>query len=80
MLDDLVAFTPVLIVGIVFYYRYKVNLLKFGSDRQQLAELRQTHQQLEARVQNLEGIVCSLEDDLDKRMRQLTAGAASLPK
>ena len=51
----------VAIVAIVSYFRYKTRQLaaKSGGDKKELEKLRDERKQLEARVQNLESIVCS---------------------
>lgn len=69
---------PVMIVGIVHYFRYKREQLHAGrrEDPKQLERERQDREaraQLEARVQNLESIVCSVDLELNARLNRLLA-------
>jgi len=72
--------TPVMIVGIVSYFRYKTNLLKAkqGEDPKQLEKEREERKQLEARVQNLESIVCSVDLELNARMNRMLAAQSAI--
>src|SRR5512142_820942 len=72
--------TPVFIVGIVSYFRYKTNLLKAkqGEDPKQLDKEREERKQLEARVQNLESIVCSVDLELNARMNRMLAAQSAI--
>ncbi len=77
--------TPVVIVGIVSYFRYKTRQLtggRRGDDDKQLEKEREERRQLEARVQNLESIVCSVDLELNARLNRLLAAqsiAGALP-
>jgi len=72
--------TPVMIVGIVSYFRYKTNLLKASKneDPKQLEKEREERKQLEARVQNLESIVCSVDLELNARMNRMLAAQSAV--
>jgi serine/threonine-protein kinase len=67
--------TPVAIVGLVSYFRYKTRLLTASgkADLKELETLREERKQLEARVQNLESIVCSVDLELNARLNRLAA-------
>ncbi len=67
--------TPVAIVGLVSYFRYKTRMLTAGgkTDQKELNVLRDERKQLEARVQNLESIVCSVDLELNARLNRLAA-------
>ncbi len=71
---------PVAIVGIVTYFRYKTNLLraKQNEDPKQLEKEREERKQLEARVQNLESIVCSVDLELNARLNRLLATQSAI--
>ncbi len=71
--------TPVLIVGTVSYFRYKARELaaRAGSGKE-LEGLRVERKQLEARVQNLESIVCSVEFELNSRLNRLAAQQSAI--
>jgi serine/threonine protein kinase len=76
--------TPVAIVGIVSYFRYKTRQLqaKLGGDDKQLEKEREERRQLESRVQNLESIVCSVDLELNARLNRMLAAqsiAGALP-
>jgi len=69
---------PVAIVGIVSYFRYKTRALAARSSpaaERELEGLRQERKQLEARVQNLESIVCSVDLELNARLNRLAESA-----
>jgi serine/threonine-protein kinase len=67
--------TPVAIVGIVSYFRYKTKALAAGlrGDQKMLEKLREERKLLEARVQNLESIVCSVDLELNQRLNRVLA-------
>ncbi|HEX9103725.1 MAG TPA: serine/threonine-protein kinase, partial [Polyangia bacterium] len=71
---------PVFIVGIVSYFRYKTNLLraKQQGDPKQLEKEREERKQLEARIQNLESIVCSVDLELNARMNRMLAAQSAI--
>ena len=71
---------PVFIVGIVSYFRYKTQLLraKQQEDPKQLEKEREERKQLEARVQNLESIVCSVDLELNARMNRMLAAQSAI--
>ncbi len=87
-------FTTVLVVAIVFgstfgfagfasYLRFKKQtLLKGGRDDPKQLEAREKEReerkQLEARVQNLESIVCSVDLELNARLNKLLAAQSSI--
>src|SRR5262249_9865755 len=64
------GFMPTAIVGIVAYFRYKTKQLTAGRGvaEKELEALRAERRQLEARVQNLESIVCSVDLELNARL------------
>jgi serine/threonine-protein kinase len=73
--------TPVAIVGIVSYFRYKTRQLTQGSSPQkqkELEDLQKEKKLLEARVQNLESIVCSVDFELNQRLNRLAAHQSAL--
>jgi eukaryotic-like serine/threonine-protein kinase len=72
--------TPVAIVGLVSYFRYKTRQLTQGSpkDKQQLEALDKEKKLLEARVQNLESIVCSVDFELNQRLNRLAAQQSAI--
>ena len=75
---------PVAIVGITQYFRFKREQLRAGrrEDPKQLEKEREERKQLEARVQNLESIVCSVDLELNARLNRLAAAhsiAGALP-
>ena len=90
-MEGLVALLmPVAIVGIVSYFRFRTKQLAAGhspGSSKELDELRADRKQLEARVQNLESIICSVDFDAIERFakletaakRQLAAPAPSEP-
>jgi len=68
--------TPVAIVGIVSYFRFRTRQLlapKSAGDSKELEAMRAERKQLEARVQNLESIVCSVDFELNARLNRLAA-------
>src|SRR5437867_12382051 len=67
--------TPVAIVGLVSYFRYKTRQLmaKKPEEKKALEDLQKEKKQLEARVQNLESIVCSVDFELNQRLNRLAA-------
>jgi eukaryotic-like serine/threonine-protein kinase len=71
---------PVAIVGIVQYFKYKHAQLKAkgGEDPKQLEKEREERKQLEARVQNLESIVCSVDLELNARLNRLLAAQSAI--
>jgi serine/threonine-protein kinase len=80
-METLIIFgMPVAIVAIVSYFRYKTRQLaaRSGGDQKQIEALRNERKQLEARVQNLESIVCSVDFELNARLNRLAAGASQL--
>jgi serine/threonine-protein kinase len=67
---------PVMIVGLSKYYKHKQLELEArsrGGDPKELESLKAERKQLEARVQNLESIVCSVDLELNQRLNQLAA-------
>jgi serine/threonine-protein kinase len=69
---------PVAIVGIVSYFRYRTRALTARSSpaaERELEALRHERKQLEARVQNLESIVCSVDLELNARLNRLAESA-----
>jgi serine/threonine-protein kinase len=71
---------PVAIVGTVQYFKYKMAQLraKQGEDPKQLEKEREERKQLEARVQNLESIVCSVDLELNARMNRMLAAQSAI--
>jgi serine/threonine-protein kinase len=71
---------PVAIVGIVTYFRYKTKELQARSkaDPKELEALQAERKQLEARVQNLESIVCSVDLELNQRLNRLAAQQSAI--
>jgi serine/threonine-protein kinase len=71
---------PVAIVGIVSYFRFKTRQLTSGKGvaNKELETLRAERKQLEARVQNLESIVCSVDLELNARLNRLAANASAV--
>jgi eukaryotic-like serine/threonine-protein kinase len=71
---------PVAIVGTVQYFKYKMAQLraKQGQDPKQLEKEREERKQLEARVQNLESIVCSVDLELNARMNRMLAAQSAI--
>jgi Protein kinase domain len=69
---------PVAIVGTVSYFRYKTRALLAGGDKKKLAAAEAERKQLEARVQNLESIVCSVEFELNARLNRLAAQQSAI--
>src|SRR5579859_3232853 len=71
--------TPVAIVGMVSYFRYKTRQLAGRpQDKKELDELAREKKLLEARVQNLESIVCSVDFELNQRLNRLAAQQSAL--
>jgi serine/threonine-protein kinase len=73
--------TPVAIVGIVSYFRFKTRQLMQASSPQskkELEDLQKEKKQLEARVQNLESIVCSVDFELNQRLNRLAAQQSAI--
>ena len=58
------------VVAIVSFFRYKTRALAVRSQTsdQELTALRDERKQLEARIQNLESIVCSVDLELNARL------------
>jgi hypothetical protein len=72
---------PVAIVGIVSYFRYKTRQLMASTSPQSKKELEDLHKEkklLEARVQNLESIVCSVDFELNQRLNRLAAQQSAI--
>jgi serine/threonine-protein kinase len=71
---------PVAIVGITQYFKYKMAQLrgKQGEDPKQLEKEREERKQLEARVQNLESIVCSVDLELNARLNRMLAAQSAI--
>ncbi|MDB4965273.1 MAG: serine/threonine protein kinase [Myxococcales bacterium] len=71
---------PVAIVGITQYYKYKMAQLRGRphEDPKQLEKEREERKQLEARVQNLESIVCSVDLELNARMNRMLAAQSGI--
>ena len=71
---------PVAIVGVASYFRYKMAQLrdKQGEDPKQLEKEREERKQLEARVQNLESIVCSVDLELNARINRMLAAQSAI--
>src|SRR5437016_12694602 len=72
--------TPVAIVGLVSYFRYKTRQLMQGSpqSKKELEDLAREKKLLEARVQNLESIVCSVDFELNQRLNRLAAAQSAM--
>jgi hypothetical protein len=64
--------------GFVVYLKHKAKMLKGNDDPKQLAKEREERKQLEARVQNLESIVCSVDLELNARLNKLLAHQSAL--
>ncbi len=71
---------PVMIVGMSLYYSYKRKELGKGdkTDQKELEALKAERKQLEARVQNLETIVCSVDLELNARLNRLAAQQSAI--
>ncbi len=71
---------PVAIVGVTQYFKYKMAQLrgKPQEDPKQLEKEREDRKQLEARVQNLESIVCSVDLELNARMNRMLAAQSAI--
>jgi serine/threonine-protein kinase len=72
---------PVSIVGMSLYFSYKKRALTAGNrteDRRELEAMRKERKQLEARVQNLESIVCSVDFELNQRLNRLAAQQSAI--
>jgi serine/threonine-protein kinase len=72
---------PISIVGLVTYFRFKTKQLTAGQSREdpkQLEKEREERRQLEARVQNLESIVCSVDLELNARLNRVLAAQSSV--
>jgi serine/threonine-protein kinase len=71
---------PVAIVGITQYFKYKMQQLrsKQQQDPKELEKDRDERKQLEARVQNLESIVCSVDLELNARMNRMLAAQSAI--
>jgi hypothetical protein len=71
---------PVAIVGTVQYFKYKMAQLraKQNEDPKQLEKDKEERKQLEARVQNLESIVCSVDLELNARMNRMLAAQSAI--
>jgi serine/threonine-protein kinase len=66
--------------GFAVWMRYKTKQLQSnkGGDPKQLEKEREERKQLEARVQNLESIVCSVDLELNARLNRLLAAQSQL--
>jgi serine/threonine-protein kinase len=68
---------PVMIVFIVTYFRFRTRQLaleeKKGADPKLLEAAEKEKKALEARIQNLESIVCSVDFELNQRMNRVLA-------
>jgi serine/threonine-protein kinase len=66
---------PTMIVAMTLFYSFKKKQLNAAAkgDPKELERLKQERKQLEARVQNLESIVCSVEFELNARLNRLAA-------
>jgi serine/threonine-protein kinase len=76
--------SPVAIIWAVMHFRHRDKLLKLEEARRpwvgQLEAAEREKKQLEARIQNLETIVCSVDFELNQRLNRLAAGVStSLP-
>jgi serine/threonine-protein kinase len=73
---------PVAIVGITQYFKFKRLQLQAAAGnptaQKELEELRNIRKQLEARVQNLESIVCSVDLELNQRLNRLAAQQSAI--
>jgi serine/threonine-protein kinase len=71
---------PVAIVGITQYFKFKRLQLtsRREEDPKQLEKEREERKQLEARVQNLESIVCSVDLELNARLNRLLASQSAV--
>jgi serine/threonine-protein kinase len=72
---------PMTIVGIVSYFRFKTKQLMAGKSNENpklLEKEREERKQLEARVQNLESIVCSVDLELNARLNRLLAAQSAV--
>src|SRR5438270_10172901 len=71
---------PVAIVGTVQYFKYKMAQLRAKQDHdpKQLEKEREERKQLEARIQNLESIVCSVDLELNARMNRMLAAQSAI--
>ena len=80
MVGELGVLMPIAIVGIVTYFRYKTRELqaRMKADPKELEALKAERKQLEARVQNLESIVCSVDLELNQRLNRLAAQQSAL--
>jgi eukaryotic-like serine/threonine-protein kinase len=70
--------SPIFITFIVFYFRLRQRQLELGfrQEPQKLEALEKQRLMLEARVQNLESIVCSVDFELSQRLNRLAASAS----
>jgi serine/threonine-protein kinase len=66
--------------GFAVWMRYKTKQLdtRRGPDEKQLEKEREERKQLEARVQNLESIVCSVDLELNARLNRLLAAQSQM--
>jgi serine/threonine-protein kinase len=71
---------PVAIVGVTQYFKYKMAQLraKQQEDPKQLEKEREERKQLEARIQNLESIVCSVDLELNARLNRMLAAQSAV--
>jgi serine/threonine-protein kinase len=71
---------PVAIVGVTQYFRYKMAQLRGRQqeDPKQLEKEKEERKQLEARIQNLESIVCSVDLELNARMNRMLAAQSAV--
>ena len=72
----IVALMPVALVFVTRYYalREKELFLRTDADTVRLQQLIEDKRHLEARIENLESIVCTIDFDLDQRLHGLTTG------
>jgi hypothetical protein len=71
---------PVTVVGLALHYKHKAKMLKAGVSAEPDQKLLQRCEELEARVQTLETIVCEGDLEAATRMRALGAsGKRALP-
>jgi serine/threonine-protein kinase len=72
--------SPVAIIWAVMHFRHRDKLLKLEETRRpwagQLEVAEREKKQLEARIQNLETIVCSVDFELNQRLNRLAAGVS----
>lgn len=73
------AVMPISIVWISLQHKYRMRKLQAGDkDPKQLEKEKEERKQLEARVQNLESIVCSVDLELNARLNRLLASQSAV--